>query len=103
MPGSPKDRLSSRRSGIATSVAVYGDISNADRMVLRGPTRGVDVLAVYLTAGHVVAAVCVGQTAPTERLVERAVAEGAIPVANIADSSVALDDAFFSPPVAQAA
>jgi hypothetical protein len=86
-----------------TSVAVYGDISLADQVILRRPARGLDLLAVYLAAGRVVAAVCIGQTAQTEELVERAVSDGAIPVANVADPGVALEDAFFAPPARLAA
>jgi hypothetical protein len=72
-------------------------------MILRGPAGRLDLLAVYLTAGRVVAAVCIAQTAETERLVEHAVADGAVPVANLADPDVSLDDAFFSPAAARTA
>ena len=88
-------RLGAKASG--TSVAVYGDVSLADHIIVRGPAERVDLLAVYVRAGRVVAAVCIGQTGVTERLIERAVAQRAIPVANLADPDVSIEDAFFAP------
>lgn len=78
------------------TIKVFGDIEQADDLILRGSLRERELIGFYLREGTLVAALVIGQPEHTEDELKELIGSKAVPVDadRLADAAVRLDEAF---------